>query len=143
MTPAHRITPSKFQRKQKKHFKPRLDTNKQYSYEDNHKRYYKEDKQRRYNSHQAHTSQERCKKCGDSKHIKGFRCPVRKYQCKNCHKFGHFSSLCNKKIGYEDRRSLESRSPKAPQLKIGSVCAQDSICGQSEDFSSSDESSCL
>ena len=66
-----------------------------------------------------------------------------KYQCKNCHKFGQFSSLCYKKIGYENKRSLESRSPRAHQLKIGSVCAKDSICGQSEDFSSGDESSCL
>ena len=66
-----------------------------------------------------------------------------KYQCKNRHKFGHFSSLCYKKIGYENKRSFESRSLKAHQLKIGPVCAQDSICGQSEDFSSSDESFCL
>ena len=38
---------------------------------------------------------------------------------------------------------MEPRSPKAHQLKIGSVCAQDSICGQSEDFNSGDESFCL
>ena len=74
--PVHRITPRKFQRKEK-HFTPWQDTNKQYFHEDNHKQYYKEDKERRYNSHQAHTNQERCKKCGDSKHIEGFRCPVR------------------------------------------------------------------
>ena len=50
------LPPGKFQRKQKKHFKTRQDTNKQYSHQDNHKQYYKEYKQRRYNSHQAHTS---------------------------------------------------------------------------------------
>ena len=66
-----------------------------------------------------------------------------KNQCKNCHKFGHFSSLSYKKIGYENKGALESRSPKAHQLQIGSVCVQDSICGQSEDLSSSDESFCL
>ena len=93
---------SKFQRTQKKHYKRRQCTNRQYSHEDNYKQYYKEDKQRRYNSHQAHASQESCKKCGDSKHIEGFGCPVTKYQCKNCHKFGYFSSLCYKKIGYEN-----------------------------------------
>ena len=63
------LPPSKFQRKQKKHFKPRQDTNKQYSHEGNDKQYYKGDKQRRYNNHQTHISQERSKKCGDSKHI--------------------------------------------------------------------------
>ena len=72
---------------------------------------------------------------------RGFRCPASGYQCKNCHKFGHFSSLCYKKNGYE--RSLEPRSPKAHQLKIGLVCMQDSLCGQSEDNTSSDESFCL
>ena len=56
---------------------------------------------------------------------------------------GHFSSLCYKNLGYENKMSLESRSPKAHQMRIGSVCAQDSICSQSEDFSSSDESFCL
>ena len=34
---------SKFQIKQKMHFKPRQDTNKQYPHEKNHKQYYKED----------------------------------------------------------------------------------------------------
>ena len=125
----HRITPCKFQRKQKKHFRPRQDTNKQYSHENNHKQYYKED-------------------IIVIKHMlarKDVRSVVTqsKYQCKNCHKCGHFSSLCYKKIGYENKRSLESGSPKAHQLKVGSVCAQDSICSQSEDFSSSDESFCL
>ena len=42
-----------------------------------------------------------------------------------------------------EKRSFESGSPKAHQLKTGSGCAQDSLCGQSEDFSSSDESFCL
>ena len=37
------LPPTKFQRKQKKHFKPRQDTNKKYSHEENHKQYYKED----------------------------------------------------------------------------------------------------
>ena len=37
------LPPSKFQRKQLKHFKQRQDTNKQYSYNDNHKQYYKDD----------------------------------------------------------------------------------------------------
>ena len=31
-------------------------------------------------------------KCGDTTHCKGFSCPAKKYQCKACHKFGHFTS---------------------------------------------------
>ena len=138
--------PKKFQRKQKKHFKSRQDTNKQkYSHDEHHKQYYNDEKQRgppvqkKYDNYQALTGQERCKKCGDSRHIEEFRCLASKHQCRNCHKYGHFSSLCYKK----SERSLESRPPKAHKLKIGSVCAQDSICGQLEDLSSSDNSFCL
>ena len=42
-----------------------------------------------------------------------------------------------------DVKTKGPRSPKAYQLKIGSVCAQDSICNQLEDFSLSDELFCL
>ena len=73
--------------------------------------------------------------------MEGFRCPASRYQCKNCHKFGHISSLCYKKNGYE--RSLEARSSKAHQLKTSSVCTKDSLCCQYEDYTSSDESFCL
>ena len=37
---------------------------------------------------------DKCSKCGDSSHLEGFTCPAKKYQCKNCHKFDHFTSLC-------------------------------------------------
>ena len=59
-----------------------------------------------------------------------------------CHKIGHFSSLCYKKRdGYENhKRSLYS--PKAHQLKIGSVYTRDSLCNQS-DVESNDDSFCL
>ena len=83
---------SKFQRKQKKSFKFRQDTNKQ--------QYYNEGKQwgpSVYKNYEAHTSPDRCKKCGDSQHINGFRCLASRHQCRNCQKYGHFSSLCYKK----------------------------------------------
>ena len=35
----------------------------------------------------------RCLRCGNTMHAKGFQCPVKKFQCKMCHKFGHFTSL--------------------------------------------------
>ena len=107
------LPPSKFQRKQKKSFKSRQATNE----------HYQEDKQRgrmpqvhrRFNNnYKAHTSQEnyssegRCKKCGDSTHVEGFRCPASRYHCKDCHKFGHFSSLCYKRKSLNTRDSEEN-----------------------------------
>ena len=65
--------------------------------------YSNEEKQRvpqehkKYNNYQACTSQEICTKCGDSQHIEGYRCPASKQQCRNCHKYGHFSRLRYKK----------------------------------------------
>ena len=50
------------------------------------------------NPRQILQSEDRCHKCGDSKHIEGFQCSAHKYQCRNCHKFSHFSSLCYKKL---------------------------------------------
>ena len=68
------------------------------------------------------TRPDRCPKCGDSKHREGFRCLASQHQCKICHKFGHFSSLCYKKRDglHNHKRSLGS--PRAHQLKIGSIC---------------------
>ena len=131
------LPPSKFKRKQKKPFISRQDSNKQYSNEEK-QRVLKEHK--KYVNYQPCTSQERCTKCGDSQHIEGIRCTASKHQCRNCHKYGHFSSLCYKKREFDHQKSLELRSPKAHQLQIGSVCMRDSICGQSEDLSSSKDS---
>ena len=83
------LAPSKFQRKQKKHYKSRQDTSKQH--------YHNEEKQRgppMHKEYEAHASPDRCKKCGDSQHVEGFRSLTGKCQCKNCHKFGHFSRFC-------------------------------------------------
>ena len=83
------LPPNKFKRKQKPFT----------SWQDNNKQYCNEENQRlpqvhkKYDNYQAHASQERCTKCGDSQHIEGFRCPASKHQCRNCHKYGHFSSL--------------------------------------------------
>ena len=51
---------------------------------------------KKFNPKQILQSEDRCHKYGDSKHI-GFQCTARKCQCRNCHKFGHYSSLCYKK----------------------------------------------
>ena len=71
------LPPSMSQRKQKKHYKSRQDTSKQH--------YHNKEKQRGppvYKKYEAHERPDRCKKCGDSQHVEGFRYPASKYQCK-------------------------------------------------------------
>ena len=89
------------------------------------------------------TREDRCTKCGDSLHREGFRCPAIKYQCKICHTFGHFSSLCYKKREKYENHKKSFGSPKAHQLKIGSVEIQDALSSQSEEYSSEEDSFCL
>ena len=90
------IKPNKAQSKQFKKNKFRS-KNMGYSNEDNHHRaFYKKNEcehKKKFNPRQILQSEDRCHKCGDSKHIEGFQCSARKYQCRNCHKFGHFSIL--------------------------------------------------
>ena len=76
----------------------------------------------------AHASPDRCKKCGDSQHVEGFRCPVSKYQCKNCHKFGHFSSLCYKKKEFEHKSDKSSSDDSfCLQVKLKSTQAENPV----------------
>ena len=132
------LQPSKFKRKQKKPFKSRQDNNKQY---------YNEEKQRKrvphmhetYDNYQAHTSQGRCTKCGDSQHIEGFRCPASKHQCRNCHKYSHFSSLCYKKREEFEHKSLWSQDhPKHIDFRLAQFAhkipyaASQKICPQAK-----------
>ena len=87
----------------------------------------------------AHKNKERCSKCGDSPHVEGFQCPAKKFQCKACHKFGHFTSLCYQK----KQVPFMSKKPKAHHLQAGAIyLCEDAICGHSEE-SSSDDSICL
>ena len=39
---------------------------------------------KKFDPSQAHKRRDRCSKCGDSKHVEGFQCPTRKFQCKTC-----------------------------------------------------------
>ena len=65
-----------------------------------------------YDNRSMHKSKDRYNKCGDSTHIKGFHCPAKNYQCKVCHKYGHFSSLCYQKKNQAHHKS-NRRNPKA------------------------------
>ena len=63
---------------------------------------------------------------------------MKRYQCKNCHKFGYFTSLCFMK-GQQNQAYHKLHKPKAHQLTAGTIQAYDS---QSES-ESLDNSFCL
>ena len=129
------LQPSKSRWKQHSH-KSRSKGPKRYSGEYNHNVPHHK---KRFDPNQAHKRRDICSKCGDSKHIEGFTCPARKFQCKTCNKYGHITSLC-----YKKKVSFKSRNPKAHQLQVGVVYIQEYlICCQSNDLTSSDESFCL
>ena len=66
------------------------------------------------------TCSNKCNRCSNTPHAKGFQCPSRKYQCKICHKFGHFTSVCfQKSQGQHSSNSFHARKPKAQQLHAG------------------------
>ena len=58
------------------------------------------------------THSDRCTRCGDTLHAKGFQCPVRKFQCKAYRKFGHFTLVCYQK-SQQSSDSFKHRKPKS------------------------------
>ena len=65
---------------------------------------------------------DKCTRCSDTLHAKGFQCPARKFQCKICHKFGHFTTVCYQKSqGQQSSNSFQSRKLKAQQLCAGAL----------------------
>ena len=130
---------TKFQRKLNKRFKQRQPANKKYQ-EDQYRERKPQMKERFYKTSQEHTSSEnRCTRCGDSPHIEGFRCPASRFQCKHCHKYGHFSNLCFKKNGSEHKKNI--RRCKAHQLMVATAFAIGDQLDAS--YSSSEDSFCL
>ena len=87
----------------------------------------------------VHKSKDRCNKCGDSAHLEGFQCPVKKFQCKSCHKFGHYTSLCFQRVQHK-QAPYKSWKPKAHQLEAGTIYVQDSVTGSQSEDSSTDNS---
>ena len=85
----------------------------------------------------------KCNRCSDTPHAKGFQCQARKFQCKICHKFGHFTSVCfQKSQGQHSSNSFHARKLKAQQLRVGALYTlQDA--GSSEYDSDPEENFCL
>ena len=80
----------------------------------------------------------RCSKCGNTAHQEGFTCPAKKYQCKVCHKFGHFTTQCFQKKQYHQQKY---RQPKAHQIQIDESHSYSH--DYSSEVSSSEDSFCL
>ena len=86
---------------------------------------------------------DKCTRCSDTLHAKGFQCPARKFQCKMCHKFGHFTTVCYQKSqGQQSSTSFQSRKPKAQQIRAGALYTHHDA-NQSESDSEIEDSFCL
>ena len=95
---------------------------------------------KRFDMKGAHSDKSRCSKCGDTTHIEGFQCPAKKYQCKACHKFGHFTSMCYQK----KQAPSKYRKPNAHQPKAGTEHVQRSASSDHfDEDSTSEDSFCL
>ena len=86
---------------------------------------------------------DKCTRCGDTLYVKGFQCPARKFQCKMCHKFGHFTTVCYQKSqGQQSSTSFQSRKPKAQQIQVGTLYTHHDV-DQSESYSEIEDYFCL
>ena len=85
---------------------------------------------------------DKCIRCSDTSHAIGFQCPAKKFQCKVCHKFGHFTSVCHQK-NQQTSGTFIPRKPKAHQLRAGALYTRQDADGTILEESSSDELFCL
>ena len=88
------------------------------------------------------THSNRCTRCGDTLHAKGYQCPARKFQCKVCHKFGHFTIICYQKSQQPSNPS-KPRKPKAQQLSAGALYTHQDADRSGSELSDTEESFCL
>ena len=88
------------------------------------------------------THSDGCTTCGDTLHTKGFQCPVRKFQCKACHKFGHFTIVCYQK-SQQPSGSFKPRKPKAQQLQPGVLYTYQDADRSGSELLDTEESFCL
>ena len=129
-------------KKKRPHAKPRLGTNKPSRNDQYHGQTHYKNKGNRKplmsNRMPLSMNANRYSKCGDTAHHDGFICPAKKYQCKSCHKFGHFTSQC-----FQRRQHLQHkvRQPKAHQIHIDNPYHDPD--SYPSDISSSEDSFCL
>ena len=129
--------PASKYKKKRPLWKPKQ-TNYKHQGSDSHKLQVQQKK--KFDTKGAHNDRNRCSKCGDTVHLEGFQYPAKKYQCKACHKFGHFTSMCyQKKHAYS-----KPRRPKAHQLQAGTVYMCNSASYDLlDDDSTANDSFCL
>ena len=134
--PVHRVAAGKY--KKKRLFWKSKQTIYKHQVGDSHKPQVQQKK--KSDTKGALNDRNRCSKCGDIVHLEGFQCPTKKYQCKACHKFGHFTSMCyQKKHAYS-----KLRRPKAHQLQAGAVYMHNSASyDHLDDDSTADDSFCM
>ena len=85
---------------------------------------------------------DKCTRCGDTLHAKGFKCPTRKFQCKICHKFWHFTTVCYQK-SQQPSNSFKNRKPKVHQLQAGALYTHLDADESVSELSDTKESFCL
>ena len=124
-------------KKKRSSMKPRQSNNKNQGHEGYHSQV---QPKKKFDTRGVHNDKTRCSKCGDSLHVEGFQCPVKKYQCKACYKFGYFTSMCFQK----KQAPFKHRKPKVHQIQAGSTHAHRSASyDHSDEDSTSEESFCL
>ena len=124
-------------KKKRSTMKPRQSNSKNQSHEGYHSQV---QPKKRFDTRGVHNDKTRCSKCCDSVHVEGFQCPAKKYQCKACHKFGHFTSMCYQK----KQAPSKHRKPKVHQIQAGSIHAHRSApYDHLDEDSTSEESFCL
>ena len=119
--------------KQKKTTKPKLQ---------NHRPMEPHTSRKPFDLQEPETQSDRCIRCGDTIHAKGFQCPARKFQCKVCHKLGHFTTVCYQK-NQQASNSFKPRKPKAHQFFTGALYTHQDGDSNVSDESDTDESFCL
>ena len=132
----HTELPASKYKKKRPLWKPKQ-TNYKHQGGDSHK---PQAQQKKFDTKGAHNDQNRCSKCGDTVHLEGFQCPAEKYQCKACHKFSYFTSMCfQKKHAYS-----KPRRPKVHQLQAGTMhTCKSASYDHSDNDGTADDSFCL
>ena len=70
----------------------------------------------------------RCYRCGDASHnAQDARCRAKNARCRNCHKIGHFQSMCRS-------ASKDQNAPKVVSNVCALPCSNDRLANQDDEF---------